>query len=44
MIETRSPEVVGAQYDSVYRLAFSKRKGRDSSTPRAQLIPLQAGS
>jgi glycosyltransferase involved in cell wall biosynthesis len=44
MVETRSPEVIGAQYDSVYRLAFSKRKGRDSSTPRAQLIPLQAGS
>jgi glycosyltransferase involved in cell wall biosynthesis len=44
VMETRSPEAVGAQYDAVYRRAFSKRKGRDSSTPRAQLIPLQAGS
>ncbi|MBV9436179.1 MAG: glycosyltransferase family 4 protein [Acidobacteria bacterium] len=42
-LATRSPEVVGAQYDAVYRLAFSKRKGRDSSPPRTQLIPLQVG-
>jgi glycosyltransferase involved in cell wall biosynthesis len=44
VLETRSPEIVGARYDSVYRHAFSKRKGRDSSTPRAHLIPLQVGS
>lgn len=40
-LATRSAEVVGAQYDAVYRLAFSRRKGRDTSTPKAQLIPLQ---
>jgi glycosyltransferase involved in cell wall biosynthesis len=40
-LATRSVEVIGAQYDAVYRLAFGKRKGRDSSTPRPQLIPLQ---
>lgn len=43
-LATRSVEVVGAQYDAVYRLAFSKRKGRDNSTPKTQLIPLQVGS
>src|SRR5438105_10257532 len=43
-LATRSAEVVGAQYDAVYRLAFGKRKGRDTSTPRPQLIPLQVGS
>ena len=43
-LATRSAEVVGAQYDAVYRLAFGRRKGRDSSTPKTQLIPLQVGS
>jgi glycosyltransferase involved in cell wall biosynthesis len=43
-LATRSVEVVGAQYDPVYRLAFSKRKGRDNTTPKTQLIPLQVGS
>jgi glycosyltransferase involved in cell wall biosynthesis len=43
-LATRSVEVVGAQYDPVYRLAFSKRKGRGNSTPKTQLIPLQVGS
>ena len=43
-LATRSAEVVGAQYDAVYRLAFGKRKGRDTSSPRPQLIPLQVGS
>jgi len=43
-LATRSPEVIGAQYDAVYRLAFGKRKGRDTSTPKPQLIPLQVGS
>lgn len=43
-LATRSAEVVGAQYDAVYRLAFSKRKGRDNSPPKTQLIPLQVGS
>jgi glycosyltransferase involved in cell wall biosynthesis len=43
-LATRGVEVVGAQYDAVYRLAFSKRKGRDNSTPKTQLIPLQVGS
>jgi glycosyltransferase involved in cell wall biosynthesis len=43
-LATRSAEVVGAQYDSVYRLAFGKRKGRDNSPPRPQLLPLQVGS
>jgi glycosyltransferase involved in cell wall biosynthesis len=41
---TRSAEVVAAQYDAVYRLAFGKRKGRDSSPPKTQLIPLQVGT
>jgi hypothetical protein len=36
--------VIAAQYDTVYRLAFAKRKGRDSSPPKTQLIPLQVGS
>jgi len=43
-LATRSAEVIGAQYDAVYRLAFSKRKGRDNSTPKPQLLPLQVGS
>jgi len=43
-LATRSAEIIGAQYDAVYRLAFSKRKGRDNSTPKTQLIPLQVGS
>lgn len=43
-LATRSAEVVGAQYDAVYRLAFSKRKGRDNSPPKTQLIPLHVGS
>jgi glycosyltransferase involved in cell wall biosynthesis len=43
-LATRGVEVVGAQYDAVYRVAFSKRKGRDNSTPKTQLIPLQVGS
>jgi glycosyltransferase involved in cell wall biosynthesis len=43
-LATRSAEVIGAQYDSVYRLAFSKRKGRESSPPSTHLIPLQVGS
>ena len=41
---TRSPEAVGAQYDAVYRNAFSKRKGRDANSPRPQFIPLHVGS
>jgi glycosyltransferase involved in cell wall biosynthesis len=41
---TRSVEVVGAQYDAVYRLAFSKRKDRGSTPPRPRLIPLQVES
>jgi hypothetical protein len=43
-LATRSAEVVGAQYDAVYRLAFGKRKSRDHSTPKPQLIPLQVGN
>ena len=43
-LATRSAEVIGAQYDSVYRLAFSKRKGRDPSPPSTRLIPLHVGS
>jgi glycosyltransferase involved in cell wall biosynthesis len=43
-LATRSAEVIAAQYDTVYRLAFAKRKGRDSSPPKTQLIPLQVGS
>lgn len=43
-LATRSAEVVGSQYDAVYRLAFSKRKNRDNSPPKTQLIPLQVGS
>jgi len=43
-LATRSAEVIGAQYDAVYRLAFSKRKGRDNSPPKTQLLPLQVGS
>lgn len=39
-IATRGGEVIGAQYDRVYRLAFSKRKGQDSSTPKPHLVPL----
>lgn len=38
---TRSAEVVASQYDAVYRLAFSKRKDRDGSPPKPQLIPLE---
>ena len=41
---TRSAEAVGAQYDTVYRSAFSKRKRRDTNTPKPQFIPLQVGS
>ena len=41
---TRSAEAVGAQYDAVYRSAFSKRKKRDTNTPKPQFIPLQVGS
>src|SRR5579884_1088989 len=40
---TRSSEVVAAQYDAVYRMAFSKRKDSDVSPPKAHLIPLQVG-
>jgi len=40
---TRSSEVVAAQYDSVYRTAFSKRKDPDASPPKAHLVPLQVG-
>lgn len=43
-LATRSMEIVGAQYDAVYRSAFSKRKGRDNSPPKTQLVPLQVGS
>jgi glycosyltransferase involved in cell wall biosynthesis len=43
-LATRSAEVVGAQYDAVYRLAHGKRKNRDNSTPKTQLIPLHVGS
>jgi glycosyltransferase involved in cell wall biosynthesis len=43
-LATRSAEVIGAQYDAVYRVAFSKRKGRDNFTPKPQLLPLQVGS
>lgn len=35
---------VGAQYDAVYRDAFSKRKGREAGAPKPQFIPLQVGS
>jgi len=42
-LATRSAEVVASQHDAVYRLAFSRRKGRETSPPRAQLIPLQVG-
>lgn len=41
---TRSAEAVGGQYDAVYRAAFSKRKKRDTNTPKPQFIPLQVGS
>ena len=41
-IATRSAEVIGARYDAVYRQAFSRRKDRDSLTPKPRLIPLQA--
>ena len=41
---TRCAEAVGAQYDAVYRSAFSKRKGRDANTPKPQFIPLHVGS
>ena len=41
---TRSAEAVGAQYDAVYRSAFSKRKKRDTNAPKPQFIPLQVGS
>ena len=40
---TRSSEVVAAQYDAVYRMAFSKRKDSDVSPPKAHLVPLQVG-
>lgn len=40
---TRSSEVVAAQYDAVYRMAFSKRKDSDASPPKAHLVPLQVG-
>jgi len=43
-VATRSAEAVGAQYDAVYRSAFSKRKGRDANTPTPRFIPLQVGS
>ena len=43
-LATRSAEAVGAQYDAVYRSAFSKRKGRDANTPAPRFIPLQVGS
>jgi glycosyltransferase involved in cell wall biosynthesis len=42
-LATRSAEVIASHYDAVYRLAFGKRKGRDSSPPKTQLIPLQVG-
>jgi len=41
---TRSAEAVGGQYDAVYRTAFSKRKKRDTNTPKPQFIPLHVGS
>lgn len=40
---TRSSQVVAAQYDAVYRTAFSKRKDADASPPKAHLVPLQVG-
>ena len=40
---TRSSEVVAAEYDAVYRMAFSKRKDSDASPPKAHLVPLQVG-
>ena len=43
-LATRSMEIIGPQYDAVYRVAFSKRKGRDNSPPKTQLVPLQVGS
>jgi len=43
-LATRSAEAVGGQYDAVYRSAFSKRKGRDTNTPKPQFIPLEVGS
>ena len=42
-LATRSAEVVASQFDAVYRLAFSKRKDRETSPPRTQLIPLHVG-
>jgi glycosyltransferase involved in cell wall biosynthesis len=41
---TRSPEVVGAQYDPVYRMAHSRRKDRDTSNPNGQLVPIHVAS
>lgn len=43
-IATRGSEAVAAQYDAVYRLAFTRRKGGEGTTPKPQLIPLQAAS
>lgn len=43
-LKTRGSKAVAAQYDAVYRLAFSRRKGADGVTPKPQLIPLQAAS
>jgi glycosyltransferase involved in cell wall biosynthesis len=43
-LATRSAEAVGGQYDAVYRTAFSKRKKRDTNTPKPQFIPLHVGS
>jgi glycosyltransferase involved in cell wall biosynthesis len=43
-LATRSGEAVAAQYDVVYRLAFSRRKDIDGTSPAPQLIPLEAAS
>ena len=43
-LATRGSEAVAAQYDAVYRLAFTRRKSGDGTTPKPQLIPLEAAS
>lgn len=40
---TRSAEIIAAQYDSVYRMASSKRRDSDTYPPKARLVPLQVG-
>lgn len=42
LLETRSPEAIGRQYDAVYRHAFSRRRDKDSVSPAsgANLQPL----